>query len=407
MPRTSLPEAVVQEVRAQVLENPGFIKLIQSARQGGALSRRSLRPVEIRGERLFQYEQSDGGQVVVKNLDGAGATVALEEILSRTGARELHLLSDAGDLHLRVTRKGRVLMSRGGAGRAAEPRTLEHDRAKHTPLTRFDSTPLLKVLEIADAEGRIKPSRRPKYDQINAFLSALSPMLKGLEANVVTLVDCGCGRAYLTLAAYGYLTQALNLEARVCGIDQNVRVIESARRMARALGWREQVAFLESEIATASLPFQPEILLSLHACDTATDEVLARGVEWRCPRLLCAPCCQHELHKSIKGGGAMRSVLRHGILRERLADILTDTFRAQILRILGYRVRIAEFVSSEATARNLMLKAEYGIKPGQAQAVEEYLALRDLWQVTPWLEQRLAERVRRYIGGELLRSSSK
>ena len=139
--------------------------------------------------------------------------------------------------------------------------------------------------------------------------------------------------------------------------------------------------------------------MSLHACDTATDEALARAVEWGSRAILCAPCCQHELQGQMAGGGPMRAVLRHGILRERLADLLTDTFRAQILRILGYRVNVVEIVASEATARNLMLRAEAGVKPGMPQAISEYLELRDLWRVTPYLETRLASRLERHLKG--------
>ena len=138
-------------------------------------------------------------------------------------------------------------------------------------------------------------------------------------------------------------------------------------------------------------------MLSLHACDTATDEALARGIEWKCRYLLCAPCCQHELHKTLKEGGPMQAVLRHGILRERLADLLTDTFRAQILRVLGFRVNVAEFVSAEATARNILIKAEFCVKPGQTGAVSEYLELRDFWKVTPWFETRMCKLMGKYL----------
>jgi hypothetical protein len=138
-------------------------------------------------------------------------------------------------------------------------------------------------------------------------------------------------------------------------------------------------------------------VLSLHACDTATDEALARGIEWKCRYLLCVPCCQHELHKTLKEGGPMQAVLRHGILRERLADLLTDTFRATILRVLGFRVNVMEFVSAEATARNLLLKAEFCVKPGQQAAVSDYLELRDFWKVTPWLETRMARLMGKYL----------
>ena len=138
------------------------------------------------------------------------------------------------------------------------------------------------------------------------------------------------------------------------------------------------------------------MVVSLHACDTATDEALAKAVEWKARYALSAPCCQHELHKSLAAGdGAFAGLLRQSILRERLCDLLTDSFRAMIMRILGFKTQVVEFVSSEATARNVMLKCEYGVTPGQAGPVGEYLALRDYWRVTPWLETRLADRLRR------------
>jgi SAM-dependent methyltransferase len=213
----------------------------------------------------------------------------------------------------------------------------------------------------------------------------------------LNIVDCGCGRAYLTLAVYFYLTNVRGFDVRVCGIDRKADVVATARKLAACLDVAEHVTFIEGDIADSDPSFEPDMVLSLHACDTATDEALARGIEWKCRYLLCVPCCQHELHKTLKEGGPMQAVLRHGILRERLADLLTDTFRATILRVLGFRVNVMEFVSAEATARNLLLKAEFCVKPGQQAAVSDYLELRDFWKVTPWLETRMARLMGKYL----------
>ncbi len=147
------------------------------------------------------------------------------------------------------------------------------------------------------------------------------------------------------------------------------------------------------------------MVVSLHACDTATDEALAKGVEWKARYILSAPCCQHELQKVIGAArsenapcrGTFDGLMRQSILRERLCDILTDSFRAMILRILGFKVQVIGFVSSEATARNILLKCEYGVKSGQPGPVVEYLNLRDYWRVTPWLETRLSARLGKYF----------
>ncbi len=398
MSRSELPEGLAEEIRKSVFDASLFVKLTQVSRRGGSAARVSLRPVAIKGEDLFQRETVAEGQTTVKNFDLPSAREVLEKMLAQTGSRELHLLTSAGDLHLRVTKKGKLLESRGRAQERPDDALLgQHDRVKRQPLTEFDSAALLRVLGIADADGNVKSSRRGKYDQVNAFLKVIDTVVSERTEKTLKIVDCGCGRAYLTLAVYFYLTQVRGFEVCVCGIDRKRDVLDSARGMAQALDVSGQVTFIESDIADAEPPFEPDMVLSLHACDTATDEALARGIEWKCRYLLCAPCCQHELHKALKDGGAMQAVLRHGILRERLADLLTDTFRAQILRILGFRVNVVEFVAPDATARNILLKAEFAVKPGQQTTVGEYLELRDFWKVTPWLQDRMHGLLDKYL----------
>jgi hypothetical protein len=154
----------------------------------------------------------------------------------------------------------------------------------------------------------------------------------------------------------------------------------------------EEVTFQACTIDAAELPKEPDLVISLHACDTATDDALIAAVKTKAAGILCVPCCQHELHHALEAGGAMRAVLRHGILRERLADLLTDTFRAQVLRICGYRARIMEFVSAEATGRNILIRAERGVRPGLGEAIAEYENLCDFWGVEPYIGKALAPR---------------
>jgi hypothetical protein len=403
--RTALAEELAAEVRRRVFDEPGLMRLTQVARRGGTVKRTSLRPLQLKGVRQFQVETAEGGRVSVRNLEAPDAVPVVERLLDQKGARELHLVTASGDLHIRVTRKGKELVSRSKPLAREVDEAPAHDHVKRQPLQSFDADALLRVTGIADADGRIKPSMRGKYDQINEFLRLFDGIVAERPAGApLLLADCGCGKAYLTFAAYFYLSRRYELEVQVRGIERNAGLVETVRRMAEDLGVARDVQFLAEDLATCRLAERPEVVVSLHACDTATDEALARAVEWGSRVILCAPCCQHELQGDMSGGGPMRAVLRHGILRERLADILADTFRAQILRILGYRVNVMEFVSPEATARNLMLRAEYAVKPGQQQAIGEYLELRDLWQVKPFLETRLAARLERHLtrmeGGE-------
>ena len=301
---------------------------------------------------------------------------------------------------MRVTRKGRALVSRS-AEMEREASILPHDRIKRTPLTSFDSSALLRAIGIADGSGAIKASMRGKYDQVNEFLRIVGDVMGGCSAErrdrPFTVVDCGCGKAYLTIALYHYLVHSLGVkDVRVIGIDRRADVVSSARKAAEALDVADKVEFVEAdlmEFKPQESDFRADMVVSLHACDTATDEAMARGVEWKARYVLAAPCCQHELQKALATGSApsdFRALLRQPILRERLCDLLTDAFRASIMRIKGYRVSVVEFVSGEATMRNVMLKCEYGVKPGRSDAVGEYLALRDFWKVTPWLETRLS-----------------
>lgn len=395
--RGALAIELADEIRQRVFDMPGFMHLTQVVRRGGRLGRVGLRPVQLKAGRCLQAETIEDGRTTVRNFDAVAATVALDEILTQHGARELHLVTAAGDLHVRVTRKGKILISRSKALARAAVEALPHDRVKQQPLTSFESGTLLKALGIADVDGNIKASMRGKYDQVNEFLRVIDNLAAERGGGAWNVVDCGCGRAYLTFAAHAYLTAVHHCVVRVRGVDRNPALVATARQLAVDLDVATDVQFVQADLATCQLDIEPDLLLCLHACDTATDEALARGVEWRCRHILCAPCCQHELQQQIAGGGAMRALLRHGILRERLADLLADTFRAQILRIIGYRVRVTEFVAPDATARNLLLRAELAVSPGQAEAVAEYMALRDLWQVTPWLETRLRERLARYL----------
>ena len=401
--RTALDESLAEEFRQRVLAEPGCVKFTMIRHQGLGPQRESLKPLMLRGEQVWQAEQFNGKQVVVHNhAVGADAAAALERLIGATGAREYHLTAVTGDLHVRITRKGRALVSRGKpqetASNAGAPRP--HNREKDQPLGRFDSAPLLRVLGMTDGRGEICAGMRGKADQINAFLRELDNLLdeeRKDDSRPLNIVDCGCGRAYLTLSAYCYLTACRGMHVTVSGIDRNAKLIEEASRMASALDLSDNVRFVAADLAECEPGLKPELLLGLHACDMATDLAIARGVEWGVKYMLVAPYCQHDLQRQMGDGGPMRALLRHGILRERLADLLTDAFRAQILRILGYRVRILEFVSPEATARNIMLRAVSGVRKGNPAVVDEYLDMRDEWRVVPALERLLTEPLKQFI----------
>ena len=408
MERFELEPKLKEEIRARVL-GEGFMKIVQTVRRNGKQFKIAMRPVEIGGVKKFQAEMTDDGQVQVKNLDMNAAAEGLEEIIAQRGAREMHLMTATGDLHMRVTKKGHVMVSRS-AEMSRVVTVQPHDRVKKLPLTSFESAALLRTIGIADGSGKIRASMRGKYDQVNEFLKVVKETVGSEDErrkteDAFTVVDCGCGKAYLTISLYFYLTEVLKFpNVKVIGIDRRNDVIEAAKKMAAQLDVADKVEFVESDLGEFQLE-KADMVVSLHACDTATDEALAKGVEWKARYILSAPCCQHELQKVVGAArpesapyqGTFDGLMRQSILRERLCDILTDSFRAMIMRILGFKVQVIEFVSSEATARNILLKCEYGVKPGQPGPISEYLNLRDYWKVTPWLETRLVRLLGKHL----------
>ena len=436
MERFELAPKLKEEIRARVL-GEGFMKIVQTVRRNGKTFKIAMRPVEIGGERKFQAEMTDDGQVQVKNLNTNAAAEGLEEIIAQRGARDLHLMTAKGDLHMRVTKKGHVMVTRS-AEMDRVVTVQPHDRVKKVPLTSFESAALLRTIGIADGSGKIRASMRGKYDQVNEVLKVVGETVRIDESptfdHCFTVVDCGCGKAYLTISLFFYLTEVLKFpNVKVIGIDRRNDVITAAKKMSAQLDVADKVEFVEADLATFDFSSlsnasnlskieRVDLVCSLHACDTATDEALAKGVEWKARYILSAPCCQHELQKVLGNNRIVESssrrivglsnnrqigrsdssadfagLLRQSILRERLCDILTDSFRAMILRILGFKTQVIEFVSSEATARNILLKCEYGVKPGQPGPVGEYLNLRDYWKVTPWLETRLQKLLGKYF----------
>jgi len=383
-----------QELLDRVL-GADFMRLGVSVRHGGEMARQTARRILLRGETCYQVEETVGTKKQAKNFSTEAMRDELLKMLDAPGAWEIHATTATGDLHIRRTRKGRVLVSRSKPLQREAAAVESHDRKKEHPLDQFDSRVLLQAVGIAGPDGAVRASMRGKYDQVNAFLREVGESVRDVENGAeFLLLDAGCGLAYLTFAAHGWLAEARGLRVKTVGVDKNEEIISTCRQAVLPTFRPDDISFICSDLTEVSLGAAPDLVISLHACDTATDEALARAVEWESRRILCAPCCQHELHAGLKHDGAMRGVLRHGILRERLCDVLTDTFRAQILRVCGYRVKVVEFVAPEATARNVMIRAEAGVKPGvkpgAADAVEEYLALRDFWGVEPWLEKRLA-----------------
>jgi SAM-dependent methyltransferase len=386
-------------VRAAVLDPATLLRAVGAGRRKGAAQpgwrRVELRWVDLKQGLRLQVTAYDERRAHTANHEpGAAAEATVDELLAEPFGN-WHVEASGEVVQVRVTAKGDALVH-------TRPRDEEiapdhgHDRAKRRLLDPGD--PMLHAVGISDHLGRVKPTRQAKYRQVEEFLRSLDSVLDAaLAAGVIPaigpdrplrVVDLGCGNAYLTFAAFAYLSGVRRLPVEMVGIDVNPEMRERNTGLAAELGW-DGLTFVAGSIQDANLADTPDIVLALHACDTATDDALARAVGWGAPVVLAAPCCHHDIQRQLSARDAPSPyglVARYGILGERFADVLTDALRAALLRQHGYRVEVIQFVESRHTPRNTMVRAvRTGAMPSpEVQA--EYDALVGEWGVRPALE---------------------
>jgi len=366
------------EVRALLLD-PGLTRAVAAGRRRGeapSVVRAEVRPVTLKGGTRLQIVTNDGARPHTRNVTpGVEAGAAVDALLAEPFGN-WHVETADATVQLRVTKKGEAQVHRAAADRSAEP--VAHDRAKEYLLDPGD--PLF------DAIGGNAAKRR----QVDAFLRALAASVSPLPERL-RVVDLGCGNAYLTFAAYRYLA-GQGVDVEVVGVDVREDQRQRNTELAERLGCADRVRFVAGTIADAEVDQRPDLVLALHACDTATDEALARAVRWEARWVLAAPCCHHDIAAQLRGQAAPDPyplLTRQGILRERFADVLTDALRAGLLRLRGYKVDVVEFVDSRHTPRNLLLRARRTDAPPTEAQREEYGRMVTEWGVTPALQRLL------------------
>ena len=383
-------------IRNAILDEANFVRATFSGRQRGQeirWQRLELRPVEVKGQRHLQFSFFDAKQNIVKNYAGETAVTQLTTALDLP-FRNFHIISQNETIQINLSKKGKPIINRKANETTIEV-SLAHDRSKNTILTEGEDIPFLKVMGVMRADGRIKANHRSKFQQINAFLKILDEIdeIAALQ-EPVRMIDFGCGSAYLTFAAYHYLVNILGKQAQIIGVDGQEKLIAKNQAVAAKLGW-DGLTFEHGMIIDYQADPPPNIVVALHACDTATDDTLAQGIRWQSELIIAAPCCHHHLQVQLKERPSppeFDAVLRHNLLQERLGDILTDAIRAAILRMNGYQVTAMEFISPDHTPKNLLLRAvKKGDSGGGETAVAEYTQLQQYWQVEPYLAQLLKQ----------------
>ena len=389
-------------IRNAILDENNFVRAAFSGRQRGQAvrwQRLELRPVEVKGQRHLQFSFFDEKQNIVKNYAGETAVAELTAALALP-FRNFHIIGQNETIQINLSKKGKPIINRK-ATEKPQVVDLAHDRSKNTILSEGEAIPFLQAMGVMREDGRIKANYRSKFQQINAFLKILDEIDEiAALPEPIRMIDFGCGSAYLTFAAYHYLVNILGKQAQIVGVDGQEKLIAKNKKIAAQLGW-DGLTFEQGLIIDYQTDPPPDIVVALHACDTATDDTLAQGIRWQSQVIIAAPCCHHHLQVQLKERSLQQAqgkqsppefeaVMRYGLLHERLGDILTDAFRAAILRLHGYQVTALEFISPDHTPKNLLLRAVKKGDSGGETAVAEYTQLQQYWQVEPYLSQLLS-----------------
>lgn len=333
---------------------PGLLRLTVSDPLKGAdlPSSIALRPVTLKGQSLWQLESRVGQQVFHENLDEEGMRGRLTELLP--SYRQLCAICPGQTVTF--TQYGKKLKKSVQVNALKSEGSTSHNREKGYLLPEGEPVPALVDLGIFTPQYRIIASRNDKYKQINRFIELVDDALRTFQGDSIRIMDFGCGKSYLTFILYYYLTEKRKLRAEIIGYDIKEDVVRHCNEIAERYGYKG-LRFILGDVSrdTEDVP-DVDMMVTLHACDTATDYALDYALRNGIPHILSVPCCQHEVNLSIRKGGDLDIFMGHGLFKERMSALLTDAIRTEILESCGYEVDVIEFVDLSHTPKNLMLR---------------------------------------------------
>ena len=342
----------------QLLEknlNENTLRAVVSNRRSKQVSQKLVfRPFMEKNRLMFQREEYANNQVFHENMDKESAVEQICTLLEKD-YKQLDLLCEQSSFSALVSKKGKSTIKEN-KNQIAKKIDLSHNRKKRYILDTDEVIPFLVDLGVQTQEGKIVDKKYKKYKQINRFLEFVKDVLPELPKDrPVKIIDFGCGKSYLTFAVYYYLQIMNGRDVEMIGLDLKKDVIAHCNRMAEKYGYTN-LHFLEGDISTYDGADSADMVITLHACDVATDFALDKAVHWNAKVILSVPCCQHELNAQIEND-MLEPLLKYGILKERFAALLTDALRANLLEQNGYEVQILEFIDMEHTPKNLLIRA--------------------------------------------------
>lgn len=345
----------------------------------------TVRPIKLKTGLFYQFEHHQNNKVFHDN-------VSVEQLKDRLSATMEHykqalFKTPDADVQVLVSKKGALsLVTNSPTTKVKTVIPQEHNRNKSYVLPDGEPVPFLISLGVMTAEGRVVKAKYDKFRQINRFLEMVSDVIPELPRDKpLTIVDFGCGKSYLTFAMYHLLAIKEKLPVRIIGLDLKQDVIETCSKLARELNW-DMLTFSVGDISNFEGHSDIDMVVTLHACDTATDAALLKAIGWGASVILSVPCCQHELFNQLSQP-ILKPLLKHGILKERFASLVTDAIRANLLEVAGYRTQLLEFIDLEHTPKNILIRAVKGRIPDNEELKREYEDFREFMGVIPFMEK--------------------
>ena len=380
----------MQEIKLLLEQNLNidFVSAILSnPRDKGNIQKVKVRPIMKKEQLLFQCEAYKNNQVFHENHEKNSAIEVLIGYMKQF--RQMQLITRQFSYTVLVSKKGKVTIQKKQQKGCIKEMDLSHNRSKNYILQEGVCVPFLQDLGVMTSEGKIVRTKFDKFRQINRFLEFVEDIIPQLEKNrEITILDFGCGKSYLTFAIYYYLHELKKIDVRIIGLDLKKEVIQHCNELSQKYGY-EKLKFLEGNIADYTGVDEVDMVVTLHACDTATDFALDKAVGWNAKVILSVPCCQHELNGQIQNE-LLEPILKYGLIKERMAALITDAMRAEYLESCGYDTQILEFIDMEHTPKNILIRA---VKTGKKKGNKANIKVcEEFFHISPTLGRLLEER---------------
>lgn len=352
--------------------------IISNPKQKEGVLKIKVRPITLKGELCFQCESFTKTQAFQKNTTAIETAEQLMQWMQEFKQMQMETIEEV--YTILVSKKGKVTIQKKKQKQEVKRVETSHNRKKEYILEEGMKVPFLEELGVMTSEGKIIRSKFDKFRQINRFLEFIEDVVPKLAKDrEITIIDFGCGKSYLTFAMYYYLHELNQYDVRIIGLDLKKDVIEHCSKLSKKYGYKK-LTFLQGDIKDYTGVDKVDMVVTLHACNTATDIALAKAIQWGAEVILSVPCCQHELNQQIQCE-AMEPVLKYGLIKERIAALVTDGLRAEYLEGQGYDTQVLEFITMEHTPKNILIRgvkrndnnSKLGYNKQEIQICEELL----------------------------------